>query len=115
MIVGVAFSTFTGVLGGDTTRYSAGERFGFRLNDAVNVSPAAVEEKMRLLNAAVPAASALEFVPLEDRAPSKSVMLTMLVAGTNTVPLSVRVNAGAGVSATPVRTLAGGSVVKASA
>ena len=107
--------TFTGVLGGDVTRFSAGERFEFRLTEAVRMSLAAVEAKSRLLKAAVPAESAVEVVPLGSRAPSRSVMVTALVAGVKTMPLSVKVNTGAGVSATPTPALEGGSVVKANA
>ena len=107
--------TFTGVLGGDVTRFSAGERFEFRLTEAVRMSLAAVEAKSRLLKAAVPAESAVELVPLGSRAPSRSVIVTVLVAGVNTIPLSVKVNTGAGVSATSTAALEGGSVVKANA
>jgi hypothetical protein len=110
-----AETTFTGVLGDDVTRFSAGERLGFRLRDAVSVSSASTEEKMRLLNVAIPDESAIELVEFEDRAASASFMVTVLMAGKNTVPLSVRVKIGAGESGTPMVAPEGGSVVKARA
>jgi len=106
--------TSTPVLGCDI-RYNGGERFAFRLSDDVSVSLVSVEEKMRLLNVADPDESAAEFDPLEDSAPSASVMVTVLVPGANTEPLSVRVTAGAGETGTPTVALEGGSVVMASA
>jgi hypothetical protein len=44
-----------------------------------------------------------------------SIIVTVLVAGENTAPLSVKVTTGAGVSRNPMSALEGGSVVNASA
>src|SRR5580658_6133157 len=92
---GMPLVTLIAVLGGDT-RFNAGDRFGFRLSVAVSVSPLSSEERIRLLNVAVPDASGTELVPVADSALSRSVIVTVLVAGANAAPLSVNVTTGAG-------------------
>jgi len=107
VIVGGPFATFNPVL--------AGERFGFKLSEAVSVSPVSAAEKTRLPNEADPDESAAEFVPVSDNPPSASVIVTMLSADANAAPLSVNVTTGPGESGLPLNALVGGSVVKLSA
>ena len=111
VIPGVPLTTLIPVLGG-ATRFNAGERFGLRLRDAVSVSLVSTEVNLRLLNVADPDESAAKFVPVGDKPSLASVIVTVLVAGANTEPLSVKVTTGAGESAAPMTPLDGGSVVK---
>jgi hypothetical protein len=77
------------------------------------VSPLVAPEITRLLNVAEPEERLAVVVPPSKVALSDTV--TPLVAGANTVPLSVKVTTGAGESAVPIKPLNGGSVVNAKA
>ena len=114
VIVGGPFATFNPVLDGDN-KFNAGERFEFKLSEAVSVSPVSAAKKTRLPNEADPDESATEFVPVSDNPPSASVIVTMLSADANAAPLSVNVTTGPGESGLPLNALVGGSVVKLSA
>ena len=96
-----------------TARFNGGLRPGFRLRDAVSLSPFVALDMTRLLNVAEPEERLAEVVPPKSEALSD--IVTGMVGTVATTPLSFNPPTGAGESACPGVPLAGGWVVKDSA
>jgi hypothetical protein len=106
----VALDALTAVLGSDT-RVNCGERFGFRMRDAVSRSSAVTFEMVRLLKTAEPDDTLTEVVPPSAETLSVMFMLPAFAA-VKAEPLSVKLTTGAGLSGENPAVLAGGWVVK---